>query len=64
MPKVKTKSGAKKRFLRTGSGKIMRNQVGVRHNLRKKTTKSKRALTNKTLVCRADHDNVNKMLNN
>ena len=62
MPKQKTKSGAKKRFQYTGTGKIMRKQVGVRHNLRKKTTKSKRMLTNKALVSTADHDNVKNML--
>ena len=62
MPKQKTKSSAKKRFRYTATGKLMRKQVGVRHNLRKKTTKAKRALTKKTLVCAADHPVVAAML--
>ncbi len=33
MPKQKTHSGAKKRFKVTGSGKIMKQQAGMRHNL-------------------------------
>jgi large subunit ribosomal protein L35 len=32
MPKQKTHSGAKKRFKVTGSGKIMKQQAGMRHN--------------------------------
>ena len=62
MPKTKTRSGAKKRFMYTGTGKIKRKQVGMRHNLRKKTTKAKRMLVKNTLVCRADHPNIDKML--
>ena len=34
MPKQKTHSGAKKRFKVTGSGKIMKQQAGMRHNHR------------------------------
>ena len=33
MPKMKTHSGTKKRFKVTGSGKIMKQQAGLRHNL-------------------------------
>ena len=64
MPKQKTKSSAKKRFKYTGTGKLMRKQVGVRHNLRKKTTKSKRMLTKKVVVTKADHSSINNMLAN
>ena len=39
MPKLKTKSGAKKRFKVTGSGKIMCAQAGKRHGMIKRTNK-------------------------
>ena len=44
MPKMKTKSGAKKRFRVRGSGSIKRAQAFKRHILTKKSTKSKRQL--------------------
>ena len=39
MPKLKTKSGAKKRFKVTGTGKIVTAQAGKRHGMIKRTTK-------------------------
>ena len=39
MPKIKTKSGAKKRFSLTSSGKVKMNQAGKRHGMIKRTTK-------------------------
>ncbi len=42
MPKMKTKSAAKKRFGVTGSGKIRANVAYKRHNLRKRSQKMKR----------------------
>lgn len=42
MPKLKTKSGAKKRFSLTGSGKVRRNRSRHRHNLTKQLKKNKR----------------------
>ena len=39
MPKLKTKSGAKKRFKVTSSGKIMCGQAGKRHGMIKRTKK-------------------------
>ncbi|MEK9685484.1 MAG: 50S ribosomal protein L35 [Rhodospirillaceae bacterium] len=42
MPKMKTKSSAKKRFSKTGSGKIKRNFAYKRHCLEEKPTKMKR----------------------
>ena len=62
MPKMKTISGAKKRFTLTGSGKIKRKHAFKRHILTKKTTKQKRNLTHITLVDKADLGNVKKML--
>lgn len=44
MPKMKTVSGAKKRFRRTGSGRFKRFKMGKSHILTKKTTKRKRRL--------------------
>ncbi|MEE1222656.1 MAG: 50S ribosomal protein L35, partial [Bacteroidaceae bacterium] len=44
MPKVKTNSGAKKRFALTGSGKVKRHHAYHSHILTKKTKKQKRNL--------------------
>lgn len=63
MPKVKTKSGAKKRFSLTGTGKIKRKHAYKSHILTKKTTKQKRNLTQTGLVSSADTDRVKLMLN-
>ncbi len=58
MPKMKTKSAAKKRFSKTGSGKIRRGAKGRRHILTKRTRKSKRQLRGSRLVHKADEDNI------
>ena len=50
MPKVKTNSGAKKRFRYTGTGKIKRHHAFHSHILTKKTKKRKRNLVHQTLV--------------
>ncbi|MCO6360414.1 LSU ribosomal protein L35P [Roseivirga pacifica] len=63
MPKVKTKSGAKKRFKLTGSGKIKRKHAFKSHILTKKETKQKRNLTHMGLVDKSDEKNVKHMLN-
>ncbi len=62
MPKVKTKSGAKKRFKVTGSGKIKRKSAFKNHILTKKSTKQKRRLSKKTIVSKADTNNISAML--
>ena len=62
MPKVKTKSGAKKRFSLTGTGKIKRKHAYKSHILTKKTTKQKRNLTHTGLVSSADMNRVKAML--
>jgi large subunit ribosomal protein L35 len=62
MPKVKTKSGAKKRFKLTGTGKIKRKHAFKSHILTKKETKQKRNLTKMTLVHKSDEKNVKDML--
>ncbi len=63
MPKVKTKSGAKKRFKLTSSGKIKRKHAFKSHILTKKSTKRKRNLTQFTVVDKSDTNNVKEMLN-
>lgn len=63
MPKVKTKSGAKKRFKLTASGKIKRKHAFKSHILTKKSTKRKRNLTQFTVVDKTDMNNVKEMLN-
>jgi large subunit ribosomal protein L35 len=62
MPKLKTKSGAKKRFKVTGTGKIMHKHAFKNHILTKKETKQKRRLGNKALVKKSDMNNVKAML--
>ena len=63
MPKVKTKSGAKKRFKLTGTGKIKRKHAYKSHILTKKETKQKRSLTHSAVVDKSDKPRVKKMLN-
>ena len=63
MPKVKTKSGAKKRFKVTGTGKIKRKHAFKSHILTKKGTKQKRNLTHSGLVHESDMKNIKAMLN-
>jgi len=62
MPKMKTKSGAKKRFELTGTGKVKRKHAYKSHILTKKSTKRKRNLTYSTMVDKADEANVKEML--
>ncbi|WP_234734099.1 50S ribosomal protein L35 [Tellurirhabdus bombi] len=63
MPKVKTNSGAKKRFKLTGTGKIKRKHAFHSHILTKKSTKRKRNLVHNTLVAPGDERRVKVMLN-
>lgn len=62
MPKMKTHSGAKKRFRRTGSGKLMREKAGKRHLLEHKSSKRTRRLSRDQVVAPADAKRVNKLL--
>ena len=55
MPKIKTNSGAKKRFTFTGTGKIKRKHAYKSHISTKKTKKQKRNLTRVSIV---DVDNL------
>ncbi len=62
MPKMKSISGAKKRFKLTASGKIKRKHAFKSHILTKKTKKQKRNLTYSGLVSKADEKNIREML--
>ncbi|WP_037587168.1 50S ribosomal protein L35 [Stenoxybacter acetivorans] len=62
MPKMKTKSSAKKRFKVLGSGGVKRAHAFKRHILTKKTTKNKRQLRGTAMVNERDMASVAKML--
>ncbi|CAN5286252.1 50S ribosomal protein L35 [soil metagenome] len=62
MPKQKTHSGAKKRFKRTGTGKVKKHGAGRRHNLEVKSSKVKRSLNKDRLVAPADAKMIKKLL--
>jgi large subunit ribosomal protein L35 len=62
MPKMKSKSSAKKRFKKTASGEFKRGQAYTSHILTKKTQKRKRNLRKKTLIDQSDKKSVSKML--
>ena len=64
MPKMKTNSGAKKRFALTGTGKIKRKHAFKSHILTKKTKKQKRNLTHMGTVNTVDVNNVKALLGN
>ena len=62
MPKMKTKSSAKKRFKITGSGKIKRKHAFKSHILTKKSKKRKLKLTHYGLVHESDAQNIKEQL--
>ena len=63
MPKMKTNSGAKKRFKLTGTGKIKRKHAYKSHILTKKSTKRKRNLGYWTTIDATNVQNVKLLLN-
>jgi large subunit ribosomal protein L35 len=60
MPKLKTKSGAKKRFKITGTGKVVYAQRGKRHGMIKRTPKQIRDLRGTSILFKTDGDKVKK----
>jgi large subunit ribosomal protein L35 len=62
MPKIKTNSGAAKRFKKTGSGKIKRGHALTSHILTSKSRKRKRNLRKAGLVHPADQKNIAKLI--
>jgi len=62
MPKVKTSSGAKKRFKVTGSGKLTRRHAMQSHNLEHKSPKRKRGFRKELPVAKADTPRIKRLL--
>lgn len=62
MPKMKTKSGAAKRFRALGSGKFKRSHAFMRHILTKKSTKRKRQLRPGSMVDKSDVAGLTRLL--
>ncbi len=62
MPKLKSHSGAKKRFSLTSSGKIKRAHANKRHNLTKKNTKRKRGLRQGTYADVTNESAIKRMI--
>ncbi len=58
MPKLKTKSGAKKRFKITGTGKVLYTQAGKRHGMIKRTNKQIRNHRGTNVLFKSDGDNI------
>jgi len=54
MPKMKTKSGAKKRFRLTGTGKVIAAQAGKRHGMIKRTNNQIRNQRGTTILSESD----------
>ena len=62
MPKVKTNSGAKKRFTLTGTGKVKRNHAYHSHILTKKTKKQKRNLVHDAIVDNSNLKSIRELM--
>lgn len=62
MPKMKSHSGAKKRFKRTATGKLRGKRANSSHNLEHKNANRKRRLGRPSEISRADTRRVNRML--
>jgi large subunit ribosomal protein L35 len=61
MPKMKTKSGVKKRFKITATGKVLSAQAGKRHGMIKRTAKFIRQARGTSVLCDADAGIVKKL---
>ncbi|MDA8228349.1 MAG: 50S ribosomal protein L35 [Desulfitobacterium hafniense] len=62
MPKMKTHSGAKKRFKKTGTGKIARAHAFTSHILEKKSPKRKRSLRKSTVMHKSDAKRIERLI--
>jgi large subunit ribosomal protein L35 len=62
MPKMKSHSGAKKRFKRSASGKLRGKRANSSHNLEHKSSKRRRNMRKPSEIAPADTRRVNKML--
>jgi large subunit ribosomal protein L35 len=61
MPKLKTKSGAKKRFKLSASGKVIASQAGKRHGMIKRTNKQIRNQRGTMVLSESDAKHVRKI---
>lgn len=62
MPKMKTHRASAKRFRVTGSGLIIKNKAGRRHDLGKKTSKRKRNMRKADVVAKVDAKVVRQLI--
>ncbi|GIQ70920.1 50S ribosomal protein L35 [Xylanibacillus composti] len=62
MPKMKTHRGAAKRFSKTGTGKIKRNQAYKRHILTSKSPKQKRQLRGSEIMAKGDAKRIEQLI--
>jgi large subunit ribosomal protein L35 len=62
MPKMKSHSGAKKRFRKTGTGKLIGRHGMTSHILEKKSAKRKRKLGRPVVIAKADEQRVKELL--
>jgi large subunit ribosomal protein L35 len=62
MPKMKTHRGAAKRFSKTGTGKIKRNQAFKRHLLESKSAGRKRGLRSGLIMAKGDAKRIAQMI--
>ena len=62
MPKMKTRSGAKKRFKVTGTGKLLRRDTMKSHNLEHKSAKRKRSFRRAHELTPGDAKTINRLL--
>jgi large subunit ribosomal protein L35 len=62
MPKMKTKSGAKKRFKLTAKGKIKHGQVGKRHGMIKRTNEQIRELRGTSTISHSEVQRIKRWM--
>ena len=62
MPKMKSHSGAAKRYKKTGSGKVVRQKAGLNHILGKKSARRKRRLTGEFELSSGDAARAKRLL--
>lgn len=62
MPKLKTKSGLKKRFKITGSGKVVKKKCCARHKLEKKSKRKKLTLRKELILNKTDAKVIRRLI--
>ncbi len=62
MPKMKTHSGAKKRFRVTGSGKVMRQRARHVHKFQERSSRNARRLVNDVVADKSDEKKIKSLL--